>query len=156
MNLQQLLRIAALALATVATAAPAADMNKVIRHVFPVAETGFDPQAISDLYSGTVVQAVFETLLTYDYLARPSKLIPLTAEALPQISDEGKTYTIKLKKGIYFTPDAAFKGKKRELVADDYIYSLKRLIDPKARPPYALLVEGMIVGLHEPAAAAKK
>jgi ABC-type oligopeptide transport system substrate-binding subunit len=49
--------------------AGAADMNKVIRHVFPVAETGFDPQAVHDLYSGTVVQAVFETLLTYDYLA---------------------------------------------------------------------------------------
>ena len=55
----------------------AADMNKVVRQVFPVAETGFDPQAIDDLYSGTVVQAIFETLLTYDYLARPAKLVPM-------------------------------------------------------------------------------
>src|SRR4051794_37714012 len=66
-----------------------AEMNKVVRHVFPAAETGFDPQGIHDLYSGTVVQAIFETLLTYDYLARPSKLIPLTAESLPQITDDG-------------------------------------------------------------------
>src|SRR5215217_7385387 len=93
----------------------AADMDKVIRHVFPVAETGFDPAAAHDLYSGSIEQAVFETLLTYDYLARPAKLVPLTAEALPQISDDGKTYTIKVRKGIYFTPDPAFKGKKREL-----------------------------------------
>jgi oligopeptide transport system substrate-binding protein len=135
---------------------PAADMNKVIRHVFPVAETGFDPHAIDDLYSGTVVQAIFETLLTYDYLARPAKLIPLTAEAMPQVSDNGRTYVFKIRKGIYFTPDAAFNGKKRELTADDYVYSLKRLTDPKVRSPYAWLLEGKFVGLDELAEAAKK
>ena len=70
----------------------------------------------------TVEQMIFETLLTYDYLARPAKLVPLTAEALPQITDNGQTYTFKLRKGIYFTPDPAFKGVKRELVADDYVY----------------------------------
>jgi ABC-type transport system substrate-binding protein len=150
------LAVSALALvALTSVPSAAADMNKVIRHVFPVAETGFDPQAISDLYSGTVVQAIFETLLTYDYLARPSKLVPMTAEALPQITDDGKTYTFKIRKGIHFTPDAAFKGEKRELTAADYIYSLKRLIDPKVRSPYAFLVEGKIVGLDEAAAAAK-
>ena len=147
----------ALVLAGVAPpSAAAANMDKVIRHVFPAAETGFDPQAISDLYSGTVVQAIFETLLTYDYLARPSKLVPMTAEALPQITDDGKTYTFKIRKGIHFTPDAAFKGEKRELTAADYIYSLQRLIDPKVRSPYAFLVEGKIVGLDEAADAAKK
>ena len=95
-------------------------------------------------------------MLTYDYLARPAKLVPLTAESLPQITDNGKTYTIKVKKGIYFTPDPAFKGNKRELVAEDFIYSLKRLIDPKMRSPWAWLVEGKIVGLDELAEAAKK
>src|SRR5438552_17226071 len=148
--------LAALAAAVLALPAAAADMNKVIHHVFPAAETGFDPQAISDLYSGTVVQAVFETLLTYDYLARPAKLIPMAAEALPQVTDNGKTYTFKVRKGIHFTPDAAFKGQKRELTAEDFIYSLKRLIDPKLRSPWAWLVEDKIVGLDELAEAAKK
>lgn len=148
--------VAALLLFLPALPAAAADPNKVVRHVFPVAETGFDPQAIHDLYSGTVVQAIFETLLTYDYLARPSKLVPMAAEALPQITDNGKTYTFKIRKGVYFTPDPAFKGAKRELVAEDYIYSLKRLIDPKIRSPYAFLVENKIVGLDELAAAGKK
>jgi ABC-type transport system substrate-binding protein len=149
--------LAALAAAAVlALPAAAADMNKVIHHVFPVAETGFDPQAITDLYSGTVVQAVFETLLTYDYLARPSKLVPMAAEALPQVTDDGKTYTFKIRKGVTFTSDPAFKGQKRELVANDFAYSLKRLIDPRIRSPYAFLVEGKIVGLDEAAAAARK
>jgi ABC-type transport system substrate-binding protein len=136
--------------------AGSADMSKVIRHVFPAAETGFDPAAAQDLYSGTIEQAVFETLLTYDYLARPAKVVPLTAEAMPAITDNGKTYTIKVRKGIYFTPDPAFKGKKRELVAEDYAYSLKRLIDPRVHSPWAWLVEGKIVGLDALAEAAKK
>jgi len=147
---------AALALAVVAHPVRAApDPSKVVRDVFPVAETGFDPAAVHDLYSGTVVQALFETLYSYDYLARPAKVVPLTAEALPQVSDEGRTYTIRLRKGIRFVPDAAFKGQPRELVADDYVYSLKRLIDPKVRSPWAFLVEGKFVGLDELADEAK-
>jgi ABC-type transport system substrate-binding protein len=146
--------LAGLSLASPALAAP--DPSKVIRDVFPVAETGFDPAAVHDLYSGTVVQAMFETLFTYDYLARPSKIVPLTAEAMPQIGDEGRVWTIRLKKGIRFAADPAFKGAPRELVAEDYIYSLKRLIDPKIRSPWAFLVEGKFVGLDELAEEAKK
>ena len=134
----------------------AADMSKVIRHVFPAAETGFDPAGVQDLYSATVEQMLFETLLTYDYLARPSKLVPLTAEALPEITDNGRTYTVRIRKGIHFIDDPAFKGKKRELTAADYAYSLKRLIDPKVHSPWAWLVEGKIVGLDALAEAAKK
>src|SRR2546427_12822632 len=149
---------AAFALALFFASAPAhaADPNKVIRYVFSAAETGFDPAGAQDLYSGTIEQAIFETLLTYDYLARPAKVVPLVAEALPQITDNGRTYTIKIRKGIHFTPDPAFKGQKRELVAEDFIYSLKRLIDPRLRSPWAWLVDGKIVGLDELAEAAKK
>lgn len=144
---------AAAAAAAPALAAP--DMNKVIREVFPAAESGFDPAAVHDLYSGTLVQGIFETLYTYDYLARPSKLVPLTADAMPEVTDEGRTWTIRLKKGIRFADDPVFGGKPRELVAEDYVYSLKRLIDPKIRSPWAFLVEGKIVGLDEIAAKAK-
>jgi oligopeptide transport system substrate-binding protein len=155
--LKQLLRgaLAALALSC-SLAAHAADMNKVIRDVFPAAETGFDPAASNDLYSGTIGQAIFDTLYTYDYLARPAKLAPLAAESLPQITDSGKVYTIKLRRGIYFAADPAFGGKKRELVADDVIYSLKRLADPRLRSPWVFLVEGKFVGLDEEIAAAKQ
>ena len=151
-------RIAAL-LASALLSAPClatADPAKVIRDVFPVAETGVDPAAVHDLYSGTIVQAIHETLFTYDYLARPSKIVPLTAAALPDIQDGGRTWVVRLKKGILFAPDAAFKGKPRELVADDYVYSLKRLIDPKIRSPWAFLVEGKFQGLDELADEAKK
>ena len=79
--------------------------------MFPAAETGFDPAGVHDLYSGNDrAEAIFETLLTYDYLARPAKLVPLTAEALPQVTDGGKTYTFKLRKGIYFTDRSGVQG----------------------------------------------
>src|SRR5882672_8495094 len=137
-------------------ASEAADMSKVLRIAFPVAETGFDPVRISDYYSGTVIESIFDPLLTYDYLARPAKLVPNVSESLPQITDNGRTYTFKLRKGITFASDPAFKGRKRELTAEDYAYSIKRFFDPKNRSPYAFLFEGKIVGLDELGAQAKK
>jgi len=137
-------------------AAAAADPDKVLHDVFVAAETGFDPAVVRDLYSGRVIQVVFETLYTYDYLARPSKVVPMTAEAMPEISNDGKTYTIRLKKGIYFYPDPAFGGKRRELTMADYVYSYQRLFDPKLASPHSWLFEGKVVGLDEAAAKAKQ
>ncbi len=155
-HLSFVLSVALVTLVAVSQPLLAADPNKVIRHAFPAAETGFDPAGAQDLYSGQIEQAIFETLLSYDYLARPAKLVPLTAEAMPQVTDDGKTYTLKIRKGIYFTPDPAFNGRKRGLVAEDFVYPVKRLIDPKLRSPWAWLVEDKIVGLDELAEAAKK
>ena len=54
----------------------------------------------------------------------------MVAESLPEVSGDGRTYIFKLKKGIFFTPDPAFNGKPRELVAGDFVYSFKRFMDP--------------------------
>jgi len=134
----------------------AADPNKVLRYSFPAPETGFDPARVSDIYSATVLEAIHDRLLTYDYLARPAKLVPLAAEALPEVAENGKVYTFRIRKGIYFTPDPAFKGAKRELVAQDFIYSFMRFVDPKIRSPYGFLVEGKIEGLDALAEQARK
>jgi ABC-type transport system substrate-binding protein len=154
-----LLAVAAALVALAALAPPpvrAADPNKVLRVSFNAAETGFDPVRVSDNYSNIVNGAIFETLLTYDYLARPAKLVPGVAEAMPEVTEEGRTYTIRLRKGVMFTPDPAFKGKPRELTADDYIYTFKRFVDPKNRSPWAFLFEGHIEGLDEYIEAARK
>jgi ABC-type transport system substrate-binding protein len=137
-------------------ASDGADPGKVLRVTFQAAETGFDPAKVSDYYSGTVIEAIFDPLLTYDYLARPAKLVPNVAESLPAVSDRGKTYSLQIRKGIYFTPDPSFKGKRRELTAADYAYTIKRFLDPKLRSPYAFLFEGKILGLDELASQAKK
>ena len=133
-----------------------ADPAKVLRTVFAAAETGFDPAASHDLYSSQVNASIFETLFTYDYLARPAKLVPQTAAELPQVTQGGRVWTIRLKKGIFFAPDPAFNGKRRELIAADYAYALKRLSDPALRSPWNWLVEGKIAGLDTLAMQAKK
>lgn len=134
----------------------AADMNKTLHVSFQVAETGFDPQAISDLYSDFVNRHIFDPLYSYDYLARPYKLVTNTAVALPEITDNGLTWTIRIKKGIFFFDDPAFNGRKRELIADDYIYAWKRLLDPKVRSPYLFYVEDKFVGATAVVEQAKK
>ena len=157
-RLARLLAAAGLAVATAALSAPTlgADPAKVLRIAFPTAETGFDPARVSDLYSSTVNEAIFERLLTYDYLARPAKLVPMVAEAMPEVTENGRVYTYRIRKGIHFTPDPAFKGVQRELVAQDFIYSFMRFADPKIRSPYAFLVEGKIEGLDALAATARE
>jgi len=130
--------------------------QKVLRVAFLAAETNFDPAFTSDLYSNSIVDEIFEAPLTYDFLARPAKLKPQTAESMPEVTDEGRTYTIRLKKGLYFSDDPAFGGKKRELTAADYDFAMKRLMDPAVSSPNLWLIEGRILGITEAVARAKK
>lgn len=129
---------------------------KTLRYILPAAETSFDPAVSRDLYTGHVLQAVFDTLYSYDYLARPVQLMPAAAAALPEVSADGKTYTIHLKKGQLFTDDPAFGGKRRELTVADFVYSWKRLFDPRLASPHSWLFEGKIVGLDALAAEAAR
>ena len=158
MRAPALQRLAALAVVFVVAAAPsfAADLSKTLRVVFPIAETGFDPAPVGDIYSQYVNRAIFDALYRYDYLARPYKIVPNTATALPEISPDGKTWTFKIKPGIYFADDPAFKGKKRELTAADYVYSWKRIIDPKMRSNNIQVFDGKIVGADPVVSAAKE
>ena len=133
-----------------------ADPNKVLRVAFLIAETGFDPQAVSDVYSDSVNRVIFDTLFRYDYISRPHKIIPNTAAAMPEVSKDGMTWTIKVKPGIHFIDDPAFKGKRRELTAADYLYSWKRIVDPRMRSPQLEVFDAKIVGMDGLLASAKK
>jgi ABC-type transport system substrate-binding protein len=147
--------LVAIALASLAASAPAADISKTLRVAFPIAETGFDPQAAGDAYSNYVNRVIFEPLYSYDYLARPFKIVPNTAVALPEISADGKTWTIKVRPGIYFADDPVFKGVKRELAAADYVYAWKRVLDPKTRSISNQVFDGKLVGAEPVVAGAK-
>ena len=139
-----------------ASMAPMAAAQKVLRISFPVAETGFDPAQVNDLYSRTVTPHIFEGLYQYDHLARPSKIRPLTADGMPQVSDDFRTWTVKVRPGIYFADDPAFKGSKRldaqgrrELTAEDYVYTFKRFADPVNKSPvWGGMLDTGFVGLE--------
>ena len=137
-------------------ASPVLAQKKVLRIAFRTAETGFDPQRVFDRYSVGICENIFEPLLTYDYLARPARLVPLTAEAIPEPDEGGTRYTFRIKPGIYFSDDPVFKGQKRELVAKDFEYMVKRFRDPKNRSPYEWLFENKLIGLDELTEKAKK
>jgi ABC-type transport system substrate-binding protein len=123
----------------------AADMHKVLR-IASNDITSLDPQQGTDLYSTRVATSIFEGLYEFEYLSSGSKVIPCTAEALPAIGDDGKTWTMRVKKGIYFTDDPAFKGKPRELVAADYAYAIERVMDPNLRSGGDPALSDLIVG----------
>ena len=113
-----------------AHATEAAHPAKTLRYAFQIAETGFDPVRLSDIYSRTVTAHIFESLYTYDPLARPTRIVPLIADGEPEISADFTTFRIKVRPGIYFADDPAFKGRKREVTAQDFVYSIKRYADP--------------------------
>ena len=131
--------------------------EKVLHYAFQIAETGFDPAQLSDLYSRIVTANIFDALYGYDYLARPVKVKPNVALGMPVISDDFRTYTVKIKPGIYFDDDPAFGGKKRELTAADFVYTYKRHFDPTTKSPtYPDLEEEKLVGMEELRRAAEK
>ncbi|MCV2370701.1 ABC transporter substrate-binding protein [Roseateles oligotrophus] len=140
--------VLALCLSLQAALAPAAEPAKVLRYAFPIAETGFDPAQIDDIYSRTITAAIFESLYRYDHLARPVKVLPLVAAAMPEVASDFKTFTVRIKPGIYFAADPAFKDKKRELTAADFVYSYKRFADPAIKSPgWSTFEEAGLLGL---------
>jgi len=138
--------VAALAMVSAGADAP----KKVLRYAFEVAETSLDPVKVNDLYSRILTPHIFEGLYHYDHLARPIKIKPLTADGMPQVSSDFRVWTVKVRPGIYFADDSAFKGQRRELVAQDYVYAFKRFADPANRSPGWSSVEtDHLVGLNE-------
>jgi len=125
---------------------PAQAPEKVLRMFLSTSETGLDPAVASDNATLSLLENLFDPLLRYDYLARPARLRPNTAAAMPEVSADGLTYTFRIRPGIHFTPDPAFKGVKREMTAQDYVYSIKRLYDPALKSPWAYMFEGKIAG----------
>ncbi|MGL5004222.1 MAG: ABC transporter substrate-binding protein, partial [Casimicrobium sp.] len=130
--------------------------SKTLRVSVGATEDSLD-SALSNIESWIgVIGRVYEPMFEYDYLARPAKLVPRTLSAMPTVSGDGKTFVFQLQKGIYFSDDIAFQGKKRELVASDYAYSLKRIYDPKLKSPWYGQIEGKIVGADKLRAQAMK
>ena len=133
-----------------AVPARAATPTKTLRVVQHIAEAGFDPARVSDQTSVRICAHIFEAPLSYDPLARPAVLVPLTAAGLPETSADARHFVISIRPGIFFADDPAFKGQPRELVAADYVYSIKRFYDPATITEYLYLFENeKILGLSE-------
>jgi len=133
----------------------AADPAKVLHVATNDIET-LDPQQYNDDPSFQIISNIFEGLYEWDYLADTPTLVPVTAEGPPKVSADGLTWTIRLKPGIYFTDDSAFKGRRRELVAQDFVYSIMRFLDPNLRRGGAPASADLIVGARDVVDDARK
>ncbi|WP_105371166.1 ABC transporter substrate-binding protein [Neorhizobium huautlense] len=107
-------------LATALVAVPSLSLAQQKGGVINVATIGepptLDPMASTADLVGIVTQHIFETLYTFD---KGWKVTPLLAESLPEISADGKTYTIKLRTGIKFHDGS-------DMTSEDVIASLGR------------------------------
>jgi len=136
--------------AVVAQAKALGNTAKTLRYAFPIAESGFDPAQISDLYSRTVAAAMFDAPLEFEFMASPARMRPNVAAAMPEVTDDFRSFTFQIKPGIFFADDPAFKGAKRELTADDFVYALKRHYDPRWKSANLYVLENAkILGLSE-------
>ena len=87
-------------------------------------------------------------------MARPARLVPNTTVGLPEVSSDFRTFTLRIRPGIWFQDDPAFKGQRRELVAEDYAYSIKRVFDPRWKSQMLFELEpAQILGVDEPGSA---
>jgi len=136
--------------AVVAQAKALGNTAKTLRYAFPIAESGFDPAQISDLYSRTVAAAMFDAPLEFEFMASPARMRPNVAAAMPEVTDDFRSFTFQIKPGIFFADDPAFKGAKRELTADDFVYALKRHYDPRWKSANLYVLENAkILGLSD-------
>lgn len=108
-----------------------------------------DPATSYDTISGKVVYQIYESLYEYDYLITPYQIKPLLAEAMPVISSDKLTYTIKIKKNIKYHNAPFFNGTSRTLKAQDFINQIKRLALKSTKSNGWWLFENKILGLDE-------
>jgi len=137
----------------------------VLHHILSTRIEGLDPGNMRDVYSIIVASQIFEPLYQYHFLKRPYQLVPLLAEDMPQISDDLLTYTIKIKKHVHFQDDPCFGSRLagslpnnkvigtpyggRELKAEDFVFSLKRIANIKYLSQSWSIFDNKIVGLDE-------
>ena len=112
-----------------------------------------DPGNIADTISDAVAGQIYECLYNYDYRARPYKLIPELATALPTVSADGLIYTLHVRPGVhYYDPDKKIwpTGVGPEVKAQDFILAWKRVTNfHAASQNFSAIFEGHIQGLDD-------
>jgi peptide/nickel transport system substrate-binding protein len=99
-----------------------------------------DPGVTYSSLDLNVLAATERTLYTYKP-NDPTNIVPDLAAGPPQISPDGKTLTVKIRKGVHYSPPV-----NREVTAADVKYAIERGFNPHVANPYASTYYGDIVG----------
>lgn len=115
-----------------------------------------DQTMCGDTTSATMQANVYEPLYAYHYLKRPVEVVPLLAEDLPEVSEDGLTYTIRIQRDVFYAPNPCFgvdadgKAMSRAVRAGDLVLSFLRAADNHILSPMAWsFLSNRIVGLNE-------
>lgn len=116
-----------------------------------------DPPKASSEAARTCVANLYDQLYEYEHLTRPYRLKPCLAAAMPEISADGRTHTIRLKPGIRYVDDVCFRGGQgRAVTADDVVFCIKRMMDARTQSPGQWMLARKINGLDDFVAASAK
>ena len=108
-----------------------------------------DPVKQFDGASAELIMNLYDTLLEYHYLKRPYEMVPNLLTKMPELSEDGLTYTFELRSDVRFIDDECFPGGKgRALKSDDILYSLKRYASALNTRSYVLM-QGSVAGMDE-------
>ncbi|MEE1945338.1 ABC transporter substrate-binding protein [Pedobacter sp. KR3-3] len=107
---------------------PENDDKKVFNINLDQNVTSLDPAFARNQNAIWMINQIFNGLVQVD---RQLNTVPCIAKSWTT-SRDGLVYTFNLRNDVFFQDDALFKnGKGRKVVAEDFVYSFNRLIDPK-------------------------
>lgn len=86
----------------------------------------FDPAVCYDATCWNNMRMLYDRL--YDYVGDTMAIEPQAAAAMPEVSSDGLTYTIKLRPGMTFSDG-------KPVTAKDFAYSFSRILDPATKSP---------------------
>jgi ABC-type transport system substrate-binding protein len=145
-----------LGLAALPCTAASALPPKTLRLAVDTDGDGFDPATYQATVSNLVAVHVFDPLYRFALLRRGYVPVPNAAVAAPRVSADGLVWTIEIRPGIFFADDPAFGGRRRELTAADYVFSIRRLADPRSISLGWQQIAGRIAGLDALRAEAER
>lgn len=131
--------------------------GKMVRYdTFGADVKSLDPATCGDTTSASIQGNFYEGLYTYHFLKRPLEVVPQLAAEMPALSEDGRTYTIKLTPGVKYSRNACFgqnddgSFKTRTVQARDFVLSFKRAADYHINTGLAwAFLSGRIVGLDQ-------
>jgi peptide/nickel transport system substrate-binding protein len=102
-----------------------------------------DPGMAYLAFDFALFRGMVRELYSFDTRAegeRSLQPVPDLADGPYQLSDDGRTYTFKIRRGVKYAPPAD-----REVMAKDFVYAIERQLDPEHRSPnpYSRLIKGV-------------
>ncbi|WBA40124.1 ABC transporter substrate-binding protein [Hymenobacter canadensis] len=129
-------------LSSCAEQGPPTDARRVFRYNQPESLTSLDPAFARNQANTWAVTQLYNGLVALDDSLRPSPSVARRYE----ISPDGKTYTFWLRPEVRFHDDAVFAGGKgRRVLAQDFVYSFKRLLDGPTASPGGWIFRGKVL-----------